>query len=360
MRGAGIRHAVIAASGPDNPRNDTASVAELADGTLLAVWHKYEDGPKGGSDFGLCRIYAKRSRDGGLTWTDERMLVDAAAGDNNVQAPALCVLPGGELLLVCLRGHAEDSSTMCLYRSRDQGESFAEEPPIWSRSSGQWLQGGASGLYLLADGSLLLPFHGGSGTQGGQHNTIGCFRSVDGGRSWRLADGRVRLPMRGAMEASVAELDGGRLVMSIRSQLGAVFVSFSDDRGESWSLPQTTGLKSPESCTCIRALPGGRELVLFWNDSLYDPSIHHYGRRTPLSAAVSSDGGESWRRAGVVEDGPFELTNLGCTFTRSGTAIVTYMKVEDPGIVQGRPELPFRRTGIDLVCAVIAPGWFRA
>ena len=38
----GLRHAVIEAAGPDMPRADTASVAELAGGTLMVVYQKYE------------------------------------------------------------------------------------------------------------------------------------------------------------------------------------------------------------------------------------------------------------------------------------------------------------------------------
>ena len=56
-----IEHAVIAESGPDNPRNDTASVVELGDGRLMVAWHKYAGGSMGGGDFGVCRIFSKIS-----------------------------------------------------------------------------------------------------------------------------------------------------------------------------------------------------------------------------------------------------------------------------------------------------------
>ncbi len=47
--------------------------------------------------------------------------------------------------------------------------------------------------------------------------------------------------MRGAMEASVAELLDGELVLSLRTQLGAVFLSRSYDGGQHWSLPADDG-----------------------------------------------------------------------------------------------------------------------
>ena len=334
-----MKHAVIAKSGPDNPRNDTASVVELEDGRLMVVWHKYASGSRGGSDFGVCRIFSKVSHDGGITWGEERMLVDVLPGDVNVQAPALCMLSSGELLLICLRAHSEGSTTMLLFRSQDDGRTFVESPPIWERSEGQWLQGGASSLAHLSGGRLLLPFHGGTGSQHKPHNTARCFYSDDEGHTWKLAKGQVDLPVRGAMEASVAELDGGKLVMSLRTQLGSVFVSRSEDGGETWTLAQTSGLKAPESCTCLRRVPGTNDLLLLWNDSLYEPRHHHYGERSPLSAAISSDGGDTWQRLGNIEPaGDYEYTNIGCTFISTGRAIITYMAVSPS----------FKRTGIDL------------
>ncbi|WP_227011526.1 sialidase family protein [Paenibacillus lutimineralis] len=359
MRNGAIRYCTVAEAGPDNPRNDTASVVQLKDGRLLLAWHKYEDNIEGGSDFGLCRIHAKISRDDGITWGEETLLVDVEPGDHNVQAPGLTRLPSGELMLHCVRGHHGGSSaTMCLFRSSDEGKTWSDAGTIWNRSDGQWIQGGANQMNVLSSSRLLLPFHFGTGHQGSQHNTVACYLSDDEGYSWRRSSGTVNLPMRGAMEASVAELPSGQLIMSLRTQLGSVFLSFSDDSGETWSLPQTSGLKAPESCSCLRLIPGTNNLVLFYNNSCYDPARHHYGLRTPLTAAISRDGGITWEKVGDIETGPFEFMNLNCTFTTSGKALLTYTKVEDPQITQQDISLPFQRTGMDLMLANIERGWF--
>jgi sialidase-1 len=348
-----IKYSTVAEAGPDNPRNDTASVLELKNGALMVVWHKFAASELSGSDFGISRIYAKYSYDQGITWRDERLLVDVVPGDLNVQAPALCHLPTGEILLICLRAHARNSTTMLVFRSANEGEDFVEISRVWERSQGQWLQGGASHLVLLSSGRLVLPFHGGTGEQGSQHNQARCAISDDNGLTWRLSKGIVDLPMRGAMEASVAELADGRLAMSLRTQLGSVFLSYSDDGGDTWSMAQTTGLKAPESCTCLRRLPGSDDLVLFWNDSLYNPGHHHFGDRTPLSAARSSDGGKTWRRLGDIASGAAEFTNLGCTFLHNGNAVVTYMQTAYSGGAK------FRRDKIDLMAALVPRQWFK-
>jgi sialidase-1 len=333
-------YSVVQGSSPGNPRNDTASVAHLGSGDLMVVWHKYRATGRGTSDFGRSDIACKVSRDGGRTWGSERILVEADPADNNVQAPALRRLRNGDLLLICLRGHAGgESSTMLLLRSTDDGRTFHLRGTVWDRSPGQWLQGGASSLLELRSGRLLIPYHGGTGHQGSQHNVARCAYSDDGGRTWRHSEGTIDLPMRGAMEASVAELPDGELVMSLRTQLGAVFLSRSLDEGETWSLPQTTGLAAPESCTCLRCPPGTADLLLLWNDSLYDPTHHHYGLRTPLSLALSTDRGRAWRKiADLARQEGYNFTNLSCDFIDGRRAVITYCvwgpdRISDDGSV---------------------------
>ena len=350
-----VTRVTLAAAGPDSPRNDCATIAELPDGSLFAVWHKYRVNPQSGSDFGRADIVSKRSRDGGRTWEGERRIIAAAPDDLNIQAPAICALPEGELLLAALRAHAPDESSLCLFRSRDRGETWQEEKPVWSHHRGQWLQGGTPSLVRLRDGRLVLPFHGGSGHQHTQHNVAGCFVSDDGGRSWRQTPAAIDLPMRGAMEASVAELADGRLLMSLRSQLGTVMLCESRDRAETWSLPWSSGLTAPESSTCLRRIGDNSALLLVWNGvAFYEPKHHHFGPRTPLTLAWSADGGRTWRRIGDLETDPNgEFTNLNAMFTARGDAIVTYW-ICTPGFERKRP------TRSDVGAAVIPASYWAA
>ena len=56
--------------------------------------------------------------------------------------------------------------------------------------------------------------------------------SDDEGDTWRKSEVHIDLPMRGAMEASVAELLDGELVLSLRTPLA---LALSQDRGQSWT-----------------------------------------------------------------------------------------------------------------------------
>ena len=199
-------------------------------------------------------------------------------------------------------------------------------------------------------GRLLLPMHGGTGEQGTQHNIARAYFSDDEGKTWTAGRGTVDLPMRGAMEPSVTELEIGRLMMSLRTQLGSVFLSQSDDHGDTWTLAQPAGLKAPESCTCLRRIPGTNDLILFWNDSQYNPKHHHFGERSPLS-----------RRSDVKMK-----ARLGCAWAIWSQAIassrifpVRFLVDRKSGghfYMQSTP--PFSRTAIDLCVAVIEKAWF--
>ena len=158
------------------------------------------------------------------------------------------------------------------------------------------------------------------------HHVAGCHFSDDDGRSWVDCENWVDLPLRGAMEPHVAELRDGRLLMHLRTQLGAVFYSLSDDGGVSWSAAQTTGLRAPESMPCLTRIPTSGDLLLVWNPSLYDPVYDHFGKRTPLSVAVSGDDGVSWEHVKSIEDDPaWEYTNPACHFTSRGTVLIHYI-----------------------------------
>ena len=120
-----IKHVVIEPATIQTPRSDTASVISLPNGRLMVVYHKYHRGKEAGNDHGLCTVWSKTSDDNGLTWHSPRLLIDVAKGDMNVQAPALLRAESGEIFLIALRAHkGGNSSTMCLFVSRDDGIPF--------------------------------------------------------------------------------------------------------------------------------------------------------------------------------------------------------------------------------------------
>ncbi len=128
------------------------------------------------------------------------------------------------------------------------------------------------------------------------------------------------------MEPYVVELRDGCLLMYMRTQLGAIFQSQSTDQVVTWSKPQTTGLRAPESMPCLTRIPRTGDLLLVWNHSDYDPQFDHFGKRMPLTVGISRDDGHSWQNIRDIETDPeFEFTNPSCYFTSQNKAIITYV-----------------------------------
>lgn len=341
-------HVVIEAASATTPRADTASIVELADGRLIVAYQKYHAGDRSGQDAGYCNIWSKTSDDGGHTWKHPRLLVDVSEGDVNVMNPMLLRLDRNEVILVCHRYHPPkpSTSTAVLLRSTDGGNTFAEESNIWERPDAYRVA--IPPLNRLACGRILLAFSNGKGM--GPYEVMTTY-SDDNAKTWTERPHRVRLPKRGALEPSVAELPDRSLLMSIRTQLGGPYLSRSTDRGVSWSKARFSGLEGGESGTCLRRIPNSDRLVLFFNNSKFIPTgHHHYGERTPLTVAASDDGGHDWRVLGNLAEQPdTEYTNLDCTFDSRGKAILTYMFAKPA----------WNRRRIDLRAAIIDGDWLR-
>jgi sialidase-1 len=285
-----------------------------------------------GSDIAPTRIAAKESADGGLTWGHHRVLVQNAPGDMNVYSPNLIRAQDGGILFFFMRQHSATppSITQYAWKSTDEGETFT---PYAEFADGKDYSLCNAVVKRLSSGRLLIPYTAVNQAGDNAYAHTGCgavLYSDDDGRTWTEADNRVYLPMRGVMEPHVEETRDGRVLMVMRNQLGSLFLSESADGGVTWSKPQTTGLRTPESCPEITRIPSTGDLLMIWNNSPYDPAFaSHFGKRCPLTAAVSRDEGRTWEHVRDIEDDPTRaFSNPGCRFLANGTAIINYWTCE--------------------------------
>jgi len=104
----------------------------------------------------------------------------------------------------------------------------------------------------------------------------------------RIAGGRT------TTQPSLVPLDERRAIVLLRSVTDArkIFISRTSDRGLTWTPPEATDLPNPDAGICALGLSDGRILLAF-NDSPEN--------RNPLSLAVSSDEGRTWKRIAVLE-----------------------------------------------------------
>jgi sialidase-1 len=310
-----------------NPRNSEASIIELKDGSLLMAWQRIEKSELGHLDEAPGGIAMMNSSDGGRSWGNFRMTVERGEGFRNCYSPNFLRSQNGDILLVYLKfheSHSESLSSAFVIRSRDEGQTFgAPETVIWEKAPRSFPNSNIR--RLASSGRVILPFEIQDG-RGQIH--ISTVYSDDDCRTWIFSQAKIMLPMRGAMEPFIEELSDGRLIMVMRNQLGSLFKSYSPDSGVTWSKPQTTGLAIPESCPYISTVPGSDRLLVIWNNSEYDMHFRggdHYGRRSPLTAAISADGGVTFTDFWNIETDEGKLfSNPGITWTSDGVCLLTY------------------------------------
>ena len=277
---------------PAEPRHSEGDLVVLSDGSLLLVWTDYHAGK--GWDDSPARLSARRSTDGGRTWSRKWPVVEDEHGTNVMSASLLNL--GDELLLVYFdRLPDMPAKGMVARRSGDSGRSWSAAAAITPANGNRHAANNAS-LRQLADGRILLA---------AREYVDGvrwpyCLLSDDGGRSWH-AGAHVPdpgLPERERLaqnvnEPSVAQLADGRLLMTMRSVSGGQFFAYSDDRGQSWSRPFLSPLRGACSPAAIQRVPGTADVLCLWTYGL--------SGRTPLVSALSSDAGRSWRPLKLVE-----------------------------------------------------------
>lgn len=343
----------VSSSSRQWPRKSEGDVIETKDGRLLLVSMEFGGD---GSDFATTRLVSHESADGGKTWNGHRVITETAAGDVNVYSPNLIGAKDGGILLMFHRHHGKVSGpgmsfTLHVLKSTDDGATFEPFAEFFPKGEFQLCNGT---IKRLKTGRLILPVNA---SVPGDHGPAGKYAasvvfSDDDGRTWTEAANRVTLPKRGAMEPHVEQASDGRVLMVMRNQLGSLHMSESTDDGLHWTEPKSIGLNSPESCPELVRIPSTGDLLMIWNDT-FDPAFRsHFGKRSPLTAAVSRDNGRTWQPPRNIETDPKRaFSNPGCRFTRDGRAIVNYWTCE---------YLPDWRMQdiIDLRVAIIDTAWF--
>ncbi|MGI8982802.1 MAG: exo-alpha-sialidase [Pirellulaceae bacterium] len=282
-----------------HPRYSEGSIITLRDGSLLYATTEFVGG---GADHATATIVAKTSTDGGRTWSEQRTLQENI-GKQNVMSVTLRRLSGDEatapLGMFFLQKNSQTDLKVLLRISQDEGQTFGE-PIVVTPGPGYHIMNNDR-VTLLSSGRLVCPI---SWTDDifkkGSHLVCFCYLSDDDGQTWKRSADQVDQPRRGAMEPEVVELTNGKLLMTIRTQLGYPALSVSDDGGDHWSAPGRMPLDAPESPATIRTIPATGDLLLVWNKTfVIDQS--HGGERTPLTVAVSPDGGRIWRHVRNLE-----------------------------------------------------------
>ncbi len=313
----------------DNPRNSEASIIELKDGSLLMAWQCYQKSEFGSNDCAPSNISLMNSYDNGATWENRRVVAEMNGECVNLYSPSFIRSDDGKLLLFFKRYTqlAEGEQTRANYYkiiSEDEGETWSKEQLIFEDVTAFPIN---HTIKRLSDGAWLIPLEDieGKWITENEHSSIVVLRTEDELKTLTKSN-KITVPMRGAMEPCIAQCADGTINMVMRTQLGSVFYSKSCDGGKTWSKPQTTGLRSPESCPCIVSVPGSDAQIVIWNNSEYDMTWYsHYGKRTPLTMAITRDSFKTFTDFYDIETDPNRVfTNPSVTVTSDGLFVLSY------------------------------------
>jgi sialidase-1 len=291
------------------PRNSEGAFVTLNSGRILFFYTQFYGG---GGDESPARIVRTQSDDGGRTWSGEPVAVVENGQGANVMSVSLLRLQSGAIALFYLVKNSLLDCRPVMRLSQDEGETWSEARPV--REAPGYFVLNNDRVIQLKNGRLVAPvaFHRARAADPRNYRSLDMrglalwYLSDNEGKSWQEAQTWWALPARthtGLQEPGVVELADGRLFSWMRTDQGAQFGCYSTDGGQNWPLPERTALQSPESPASIKRLPGSAELLAIFNDHSGQFTFPK-GKRAPLVAAISRDGGKTWPRHRLIEKDP--------------------------------------------------------
>ncbi len=276
---------------PQAPSCHASTVLPLDNGQLLAAW--FAGSGEGAEDVG---IWLSRMENG--VW-EKPFRIDAAVRTAHWN-PVLHKRLDGTIVLYFKVGRLI-SQWQTFYTISPDGRSWSQPREL--------VPGDCSGgrgpvknkCIRLSDGRLLAPA---SVEPGPEKWYAFVDQSADDGYTWErqaVMDAPVYQGEEAALIQPSLWEDAGGVHCLLRSNKGAVYRSDSPD-GNHWVAPYRTAIPNNNAGLDLDRDSRGR----LW--LAYNPVAGNWGPRTPLTLAVSADGGETFADVLTLEEGPGEYS----------------------------------------------------
>ncbi|MGV3754620.1 MAG: sialidase family protein [Verrucomicrobiota bacterium] len=293
----------------ENPRSSEGAFVTLKSGRVLFYYTQFYGGAHDNSP---AHIVAIHSDDEGKTWSKEPQTIVENKGGENVMSVSLLRLKSGRIaLFYLLKNNWLDCRPYVCF-SEDETKTWSA-PVLMTQAPGYFVMNNDR-VIQLATGRLVAPlaFHRAKASDPKTSKSFDSraitmwLLSDDEGKTWREADSWWAMPQNtrsGLQEPGVVELADGSLFSWARTDGGSQFIFRSKDQGKTWTPPAASTLASPVSPASIKRLPGSDKLLAIYNDHSGQFPFPK-GKRTPLIAALSADGGATWTQAKALEEDP--------------------------------------------------------
>ncbi len=304
------------------------AIVALPDGSLLA----FCEGRKHGSgDFGDIDIVMKKSKNGGETWSDLQVIVDADSLQAGNAAPVVDLTdpshPKGRIFLFYNTGNNNEGEVrkgnglreVWFKTSTDNGRTWSQPVNITAQVH-RPNQPEANPAYHFTDdwrgnantpghamqlewgkykGRIFVAANHSSGNPQKNFTDYAAhgFYTDDHGKTFHLS---ATIAIAGSNESTAAELSGNGLMMNSRNQRGDVrarIVSMSKNGGATWDTSYVDkALPDPvnEGSLLTVGEKNGKAILAFCNAA-------DTARRDNLTLRISEDDGKTWTKQFVID-----------------------------------------------------------
>lgn len=286
----------------NNPRNSEGDFINLSDGKILFIYTHYYGASA--EDHASAYLAGHYSNDGGKTWTDKDEVIVENEGKMNIMSVSLLRLQCGDIALFYLRKNSTEDCIPVMRISTDEAKSWGEAIPCITDKNGYFVLNNDR-VIQLKSGRLLMAvaLHRVPGEKWMEKADLYSYYSDDNGKTWFSSSKVPNNTHMITQEPGLIELKDERIMMYIRANGGFQQLSYSPDKGETWSHIEASNIPSPLSPAIIERIPSSNDWILVWNNN--DGSdLNIKNKRTPLTIAVSRDEGKTWEKCKNIQDNP--------------------------------------------------------
>jgi len=282
----------------DNPRNSEGDFVTLKSGRILFIYSHYVGGSI--SDHAPAHLAGRFSDDGGKTWSKEDFPVIENEGGMNVMSVSLLRLQNGNIALFYLRKNSQVDCIPMMRISTDEAKTWSDPVACITDKKGYFVLNN-NRVIQLKNGRLLLAvsLHDNTEEKFSSVGRIFSYYSDDNGVTWHCSSEARNPTGIVTQEPGVIELKDGSIMMYIRAGGGFQQLSYSKDKGQTWSEMVASTIPSPVSPASMARIPSTGDLLMAWNNNGSGND-----KRTPLTLAVSKDEGKTWEHVRDIEGDP--------------------------------------------------------